>query len=302
MNTFRLRVRSTEIDLPLGELLVGRGTDCFLRIDDDLVSRRHARLMVGPDKVLFEDLGSRNGSKVNGARYLGPVELHIGDSFEIGAQVFQLITGAQLEREPTMTMMPHRACRRCQLLIDVRLANCPHCGAPQQAGGGEADEISKVGPLPASPGDMASLDTASGRQTFAASFRLVTGVSDKLLAFGRVDEAERMIAPRLREALTRVQGGETMDAQLSGEALSRGVKLATATGRDEWYAWIFLFARATARRLDDKTIDELHARMLAHKPATSGAIAAYFSAWGGDDAETVQFKKRLEALARFCRD
>jgi pSer/pThr/pTyr-binding forkhead associated (FHA) protein len=299
---FRLKLRLTELDLPYGELTIGRGTDCFLRIDDDLVSRRHARLMVGPDKVLFEDLGSRNGSKVNGARYLGPVELHIGDSFEIGAQVFQLITGAELEREPTMTMMPHRACRRCQLLIDVRLDSCPHCKAPQQVGDAEAEEISRVGPLPSGPSAMAAEDTASGKQNFASSFRLVTGVSDKLLAFGRVEEAERMIAPRLREALARVQGGEAMDAQLPGEALARGVKLAMATGRDEWYAWIFLFARATARRLDDKTIDELHARMLAHRPATSGAIAAYFSAWGGDDAETVQFKKRLEALARFCRD
>jgi pSer/pThr/pTyr-binding forkhead associated (FHA) protein len=302
MPSFRLRVRTTEIDLPVGELTVGRATDCFLRIDDDLVSRRHARLLVSDRLVVFEDLGSRNGSKVNGARCNGSVELRIGDTFEIGSQVFQLITGGAVQRDgrdATMTMMPHRACRSCALLIDARLQVCPHCNAVQ------------VPPEPetAPPLQPPTPESATGRsqemeemsRAFAASFGLVTGLADKLLALGRTDEAEKMLAPRLREALARRIAGENFDARFSDEALARTVRLATATGRDEWYQWTFLFARHSGRRLDDKTLDDLHARMLVHKPAAGEVLIEYLESQRAEGPDTAQYRRRLEALLRFCR-
>src|SRR5690242_15934569 len=108
MTSFRLKMRSAEIDLPFGELLIGRGTDCYIRIDDDLVSRRHAKLVVNAVGVIFEDLGSRNGSSVNGGAVTGRKPLSVGDTIEIGSQTFQLLKGQQAHR-PTMTMLPHRA-------------------------------------------------------------------------------------------------------------------------------------------------------------------------------------------------
>jgi two-component system, NtrC family, response regulator AtoC len=67
-------------------LLLGRSDDCDVVIEDDSVSRRHARLTLGEAPTL-EDLASRNGTRVDGRRLsAGAVEpLRVGTAFEIGA-------------------------------------------------------------------------------------------------------------------------------------------------------------------------------------------------------------------------
>mgnify|MGYP000971255928 CR=1 FL=1 len=139
MPSYRVRVRGTEIDLPVGELVMGRGADCFLRIDDDLVSRRHARLIVTADTVVFEELGSRNGSRVNGERLEGQITLKVGDSFEVGTQSFMLLAGDT--RDISHTMLPHRPCRSCGRLIESVTRMCLHCGALQSLSGGTAPPV-----------------------------------------------------------------------------------------------------------------------------------------------------------------
>ncbi len=65
------------------QVLIGRNETCDIFIDDEDVSRHHARIMVEPDKILIQDLGSTNGTLVNGAR----VARHIltnGDRVQIG--------------------------------------------------------------------------------------------------------------------------------------------------------------------------------------------------------------------------
>jgi len=57
-------------DLPTGEHVLGRGTDCDLAIDDRGLSRRHARLVVSADRVAVVDLGSTNRTTVAGQRAL----------------------------------------------------------------------------------------------------------------------------------------------------------------------------------------------------------------------------------------
>jgi Bacterial regulatory protein, Fis family/FHA domain len=59
---------SVHCDLPAqGSLVIGRGDDCDLVVPHRSVSRRHARLVVGPPMTI-EDLGSANGTKVRGRR------------------------------------------------------------------------------------------------------------------------------------------------------------------------------------------------------------------------------------------
>jgi phosphoserine phosphatase RsbU/P len=61
------------------ELVVGRSAECDLTISDRFMSRRHARLFKQDDAWWLEDLGSRNGSMVNGRLAEEPVRLAIGD-------------------------------------------------------------------------------------------------------------------------------------------------------------------------------------------------------------------------------
>jgi predicted component of type VI protein secretion system len=70
--------------LPYGEHVLGRGAEASIVLDDKDVSRRHARLEVGPDGVIVHDLGSKNGVFVSGRRIGSPVLLRHGQSFRFG--------------------------------------------------------------------------------------------------------------------------------------------------------------------------------------------------------------------------
>ncbi|HEY0193759.1 MAG TPA: sigma 54-interacting transcriptional regulator [Kofleriaceae bacterium] len=68
-----------------GELVVGRGADCTLRLDDSSASRRHAMVAVSGDgDVRIVDLRSHNGVLVNGARVTGEQILRARDLIAIG--------------------------------------------------------------------------------------------------------------------------------------------------------------------------------------------------------------------------
>jgi hypothetical protein len=71
-----------------GELILGRdqGT-ADLVIEDPGVSRRHARVFPENGALIVEDLGSSNGTYVNGARISGPVEVAAGDEVQLGDTV-----------------------------------------------------------------------------------------------------------------------------------------------------------------------------------------------------------------------
>jgi len=86
-----LRYNQQELELPVGEFLIGRAATCQLSLDDPLVSRNHAALMVSQDGVVLEDLGSRNGVKVNGQRISGSHKLINGDVISIGSQELRYV-------------------------------------------------------------------------------------------------------------------------------------------------------------------------------------------------------------------
>ncbi len=75
---------------PRGEFVFGRGVECHIRSTSDWVSRQHCLLRVGPEGVHLRDLGSRNGTLVNGARVQGERRLMSGDKLQVGGLVFQL--------------------------------------------------------------------------------------------------------------------------------------------------------------------------------------------------------------------
>lgn len=67
-----------------GETILGRSPKCEIALDDDKVSRRHARIRVVDGQSRIADLGSRNGTRVNGQRISSEVALSAGDRLELG--------------------------------------------------------------------------------------------------------------------------------------------------------------------------------------------------------------------------
>lgn len=83
-------------------LTVGRADDAGLRINLDSISRQHARLTPAGDEVLVEDLGSANGTWINGKRVSRAQAAH-GDEIRFDTQRFQLLVPGQPVRAATET-------------------------------------------------------------------------------------------------------------------------------------------------------------------------------------------------------
>ena len=90
--------RARELPLPPRDLVLGRDPGCDLVLDAPGVSRRHARLRESDGRFAIEDLGSTNGTRVNGAAVRHPVRLAPGDRIELGAAV--VLTFEQEEEAP----------------------------------------------------------------------------------------------------------------------------------------------------------------------------------------------------------
>ncbi len=69
-------------DLPA---IIGRSPDVDLTIDDETVSRQHAELRGDREHLEIEDLGSSNGTTLNGNALAGPISLHDGDLVGLGS-------------------------------------------------------------------------------------------------------------------------------------------------------------------------------------------------------------------------
>ncbi|WP_437229823.1 FHA domain-containing protein [Planctomicrobium sp. SH661] len=105
------------IPLPEGKFLIGREEDCHLRPNSDTVSRHHCVFTVDEFTVRLRDLGSTNGTLVNGERIRGGVMLNPGDIVSIGKIEFEIQirdtsmeTAAELQLESeTKTGKPEAA-------------------------------------------------------------------------------------------------------------------------------------------------------------------------------------------------
>jgi pSer/pThr/pTyr-binding forkhead associated (FHA) protein len=75
-----------------GEFVFGRGPECHIRPNSELISRQHCILRVRSDGgVSIRDLGSANGTLVNGSLVIGERPLQDGDTLQLGPVVLQLV-------------------------------------------------------------------------------------------------------------------------------------------------------------------------------------------------------------------
>jgi DNA-binding winged helix-turn-helix (wHTH) protein len=81
---FRLVLEDREVQLLEGENVIGREPDSALWIDDPSVSRRHAGIAVADGQARLEDLGSKNGTYLNGRKIAREENLSDGDEIRIG--------------------------------------------------------------------------------------------------------------------------------------------------------------------------------------------------------------------------
>jgi pSer/pThr/pTyr-binding forkhead associated (FHA) protein len=85
------RTRDYPINQP--EFLIGRGADCDLRLRTRSVSRHHCLIRLGTDEAFVTDLGSSNGTYLNGQPVRSQSTLHTGDELQVGSIHFVVDLG-----------------------------------------------------------------------------------------------------------------------------------------------------------------------------------------------------------------
>ena len=112
-----------------GEASMGRTPEAQIQVAEEMVSRRHARIVADGGSIQLEDLGSTNGTFING-RKIAPRELlalQLDDRILIGSSVMQLIDDAGLAEpisRPTIAAPPQRLdAAMCGQLAEVPLAD-----------------------------------------------------------------------------------------------------------------------------------------------------------------------------------
>src|SRR5437762_7295116 len=93
---------------PNREIVIGRSSDLDMVLVEDMVSRKHAKIITDDRTVSIQDLGSTNGTFVNGEK-IRKVELKDGDRILIGTSIIKLValdgqTNAMSETEARSKM------------------------------------------------------------------------------------------------------------------------------------------------------------------------------------------------------
>ncbi|MFN8411778.1 MAG: FHA domain-containing protein [Anaerolineales bacterium] len=86
------------------QLTIGRDSVNGVAINDAEVSRKHARLTFQGGKYVLEDLGSTNGTFVNGQRLAGPVVLKAGDVVSLGEQIVLMYDAINMDPGATIAV------------------------------------------------------------------------------------------------------------------------------------------------------------------------------------------------------
>ena len=109
------------------QLIIGRDLSNGVAINDAEISRKHSRLSFQGGKYVLEDLGSTNGTFVNGQRLAGPVVLKPGDVVSLGEQIVLMYDAINMDPGATMAS-PRQAVRQAP-----RMAPSPVQQAPVQS-------------------------------------------------------------------------------------------------------------------------------------------------------------------------
>jgi uncharacterized RDD family membrane protein YckC len=158
-------VGGRQIELPEGELTVGRSRTCAVMLNDLSVSRNHALVVVRPGRVTVKDLDSSNGTYLNGIRLAAEAEVADGDRLTIGETdvVVHITPPADLGARTQMVDVGAR-CGACGTRLQPGQATCPSCGKAQGAAARVVSKTEMLTPVAASaPGPPPAIQRDSGQ-------------------------------------------------------------------------------------------------------------------------------------------
>ncbi|MEM9074692.1 MAG: FHA domain-containing protein [Myxococcota bacterium] len=277
---FRLKFLLQEFDLRGPEVVIGRSPDCQVTIEDPLVSRRHARILIDEESAQIEDLGSRNGVVVNGEKVEGARPLSDGDRIRLGTQELVFYKGAARSKREARTTGFMTICGACGTPFPEQSPQCPHCGAPKR----DDDTITGL--------------IVEPRRSW--TFQLFGEVIERALDTGRAPEAERVLRRAAREVDERLAAGERLDPDQVTIITGFALALAELQGGAEWVHWALNVHRHQIMFPSASFLERLEGLDFDRLPDAAGFVAE-FAQWAADAHDTLRPPPDTERVDRLER-
>ena len=216
---FRLRFLLQEFELAPGDTLIGRSNDCHITLFDPLISRKHARIQVLGNQAILEDLGSRNGCRVNGVPVRGRHTLAAGDRIRIGKHEFvfgEFAAALPVRDSPTGSLV---YCVGCDLAYPGEIGTCPNCGSSEAL-----DEDTRSGVM-----------NEQGKQVWAID--LLLELFQKAAGANRAEDAERVMRQAMGALENHLKGGSPVDVPRLEPVARAVIQLSDLQGDGFWVRW-----------------------------------------------------------------
>jgi len=249
---YRLRFLLQEFDLPRGATILGRSSDCHVTIEDPLVSRHHARIVLDGDRAVLYDLNSRNGVKLNGAPIKEPTELKDNDRLRIGTQELVFCRVEQAPNATAKTTGFLRHCARCRMPYPQEAGACPNCGATEAL-----DE-----------------ETLSGQFGAAAqaiwSVQLFLEVLERALSLQRFEDVNRILRRATVQVEERIVRGDPVDGAQLAKLADGAARASMALADSMWGQWVAQVYRRVPLVVPEPIVERL-AELVARFPGDMAA-------------------------------
>jgi len=248
-----------EFELVRGWLVIGRLPECSVCLDDTLVSRMHARIIVQEGLVLVEDLHSSNGVYLNGVRVAGSSSLREGDRILVGTtelSIFEVSDSGSMKVHPpssTKHAAPRvesgapqsggRAKSPVRPLTSLKLSKGASTRPPASrppASRPPASRPPASRPPASRPAERAR--TVSFEKvpttTRATALQMIGSLADRLFANGEVEEAVYVMSGHLRRILQGANGGLQVPPDVAALASHYAMVVARRSNQAIWMDYV----------------------------------------------------------------
>lgn len=236
--------------------MIGRSPECHITIDDPLLSRQHAKIVVSGSTAMLYDLGSRNGSRINGRLLVEPQPLNDGDRLRLGTQEL-VFFGVRSDPRAAKATGAMRLCQHCTTPFPEGPAACPHCGKPVRP-----DEDT-----------MSGVSGVSVRQAWI--LQMLNDMLDRVLRGGRAGEAEKLLYRAAEETENRMASND-IDATQFVRTADLALQFSLQQRDPRWALWVLDAHRRSSRPLSSSTVDGIYA-VLDLEPVPA-AVTEYLEA------------------------
>lgn len=207
------------------------------------MSRQHARIVVDDGGASVEDLGSRNGVRVNAMPARGRVKIKDGDRLRIGTQEFVLSEVARLPASSVASKTTGflRHCARCRLPVPQEVRECPACGSTERVAEDDDTLTGQLGP--------------QSKRSWGVE--LLLEVLERAVATQRAPDAARTLQKIATQLEEIVDQGDGVDDDVLTRLASLSVRTSELT-KDPLHARFCIGLYTVLRRLPPAEItDEL---------------------------------------------